>query len=82
MGRKRKFSEEEIAGMQRMRDAGESVGDIARAYGTNARMVYEYTDSKTPNDVIWDAWDEVRLYVLDGLRKAMVIKNETNGNMA
>ena len=47
MGRKRKFSEEEIAGMQRMRDAGESVGDIARAYGTNARMVYEYTDSKT-----------------------------------
>lgn len=82
MGRKRKFSEEEIARMQRMRDAGESVGDIARAYGTNARMVYEYTDSKTPNDATRDAWDEVRLYVLDGLRKAMVIKNETNGNMA
>lgn len=73
MGRKRKFSQEELDGMQRMRDAGESVGSIARAYHTTAYTVYWYTDGPISNaskSELSEEWDQVRLYVLDGLRKA------------
>ena len=73
MGRKRKFSQEELDGMQRMRDAGKPVGDIAKAYCTTAHTVYDYTDGPVSNASIAELSaerDRVRLYVLDGIRKA------------
>lgn len=73
MGRKREFSQEELDGMQRMRDAGESVTDIASTYHTTAYKVYKLTDgplAKLSITELFEDWDRTRVYVLDGLRKA------------
>ena len=85
-GRKKKFSEEEVAKMRRFRDQGKTVQEIADCFGTSRQVVGRYLTPPIPQDctmrmILMYKTHPCTVIDIDFLHQKIYIQNQTDDHL-